>query len=202
MKTTIEFLEDVHVYLNSDGVIIPSVSELIRFRYPEAYKDIPSKILQKKAQYGTKVHDLIEKFVKGEFTLDDLKNGLNPITGKRLDPSIRISIEQFEELRKKWCFQIKDMEQIVSYKGKYAGMFDLRTIDDVIIDIKTTAELHEDWLALQLGLYQLAAGIESDVAYCMWLPKGKAGKVVAIKPWSHEECKRLLKEYEEHTPEQ
>ena len=197
---TIEFLEDTHTYL-IDGVIVPSVSELIRFQFPEAYKDIPSKVLEKKASYGTKVHDLIERFVRKEFTLDDLKNGLNPITGKRLDPSIRLAIEQFEELRKKWCFQIKDMEQIVSYKGKYAGMYDLLTIDGVIIDIKTTADLHEDWLAMQLGLYQLAAGLGSDLAYCMWLPKQKAGKVVAIKPWSHEECQRLLKNYEKHTAE-
>lgn len=197
---TIELLEDTHTYL-IDGVIVPSVSELIRFQFPEAYKDIPSKVLEKKASYGTKVHDLIERFVRKEFTLDDLKNGLNPITGKRLDPSIRLAIEQFEELRKKWCFQIKDMEQIVSYKGKYAGMYDLLTIDGVIIDIKTTADLHEDWLAMQLGLYQLAAGLDSDLAYCMWLPKQKAGKVVAIKPWSHEECQRLLKNYEKHTAE-
>ena len=68
---TIEFIEDSHQYL-CDGVLIPSVSELIRFKFTDAYKGIPEKILKKKASYGTKVHDYIERFIKGEFTLEDL----------------------------------------------------------------------------------------------------------------------------------
>lgn len=187
----IEFLEDTHTYL-LDGVIVPSVSELIKFKYPEAYKGVPTKILKQKASYGTKVHDYIQRFVNKEFALEELNK-------KNIDPSIKIAVEQFEELRKKWAFQIKDMEKIVHYKDKYAGRYDIRTIDDFIIDIKTTTEVHEDWLALQLGLYNLAENIQTGIGYCMWLPKNKSGKVVAINPWSHDECKELLKEYEKHT---
>lgn len=190
---TIEYLDDVHCYL-IDGVMVPSVSELIRFKFPEAYKGIPQKILKQKASYGTKVHDYIQRFVNKEFTLEELQE-------KNIDPNIKIAVEQFELLRKKWAFQIKDMEQIVHYKNKYAGRYDLRTIDDLIIDIKTTSELHEEWLALQLGLYQLGCGIESGISYCIWLPKGKSGRVVAINPWTHDECKELLKEYEKHSSE-
>lgn len=191
---TIEYLDDVHAYL-IDGVLVPSVSQLIRFKYPDAYKGIPDTILKRKASYGTKVHDYVQRFAEGEFSIEELQK-------RNIDPNIKIAVEQFESLRKKWSFQIKDMEQIVHYKNKYAGRYDLRTKDDLIIDIKTTAEIHEDMLSLQLGLYQMAEGIESEVSYCIWLPKGKAGKVVAINPWTYDECKELLKEYEKHSSEE
>jgi hypothetical protein len=187
----IEFLEDTHTYL-ADGIIIPSVSELIRFNFPEAYANIPDRILKKKASYGTKVHQTIEAFLRKEFTLEDLKK-------KRIDPDIKIAVEQFESLRRKWMFEIKDMEQIVSWRNKYAGQFDLLTIDDYIIDIKTTTDLHEDWLALQLGLYYLASGIKKDFGYCMWVPKGKMAKVIKIPVVDEGKCVQLVGEYEKHT---
>ena len=193
MKNSIEYLDDVHCYL-IDGVMVPSVSELIKFKFPDAYKGIPEKILKKKASYGTKVHDYIQKFVSNEITLEEIQS-------KDIDPNIKIAVEQFENLRKKWAFQVKDMEQIVHYKNKYAGRYDIKTIDNFIIDIKTTAELHTEWLELQLGLYQMAEGINSGLTYCIWLPKGKLGKVVAINPWTFDECKELLDEYEKHLTE-
>ena len=193
-KTKIEFLEDVHTYVY-DGVIIPSVSDIIRFHFPDAYKGIPESVLKKKATYGTKVHQTIEAFVRKEITMEEIQ-------AKKMDPNIKIAVEQFETLRKKWAFLVKDMEQIVTYKGRYAGTYDIRTIDDCIIDLKTTAELHEDWLALQLGLYQLGAGIANEHAYCIWLPKGKAGSVKQITVTPPEVCLKILDEYEEHTSRQ
>ena len=188
MKSTIEFVEDGHIYLG-DGVIIPSCSDLIRFRFPDAYKGVPEFILKKKASYGTKVHDYIERFIKKEFTLEELNK-------KRIDPDIKIAVEQFEILRKTWAFQIKDMERIVDWQGRYAGMFDLRTVDDYIIDLKTTTELHEDWLQYQLSLYAKALGIKHDFHYCMWLPKGKMGRVIQINTIPDDELTKLVEDYE------
>ncbi len=194
MKNNIEFIEDIHVYL-ADGVIIPSVSELIRFKFPDAYDGIPAKILKKKASYGTKVHQTIEQFINKEFTIEELQK-------KDIDPNIKIAVEQFEKLRKEWIFNIQNMEQIVTYKGKYAGMYDLKTIDDYIIDLKTTAELHKEWLKWQLGLYYLGAGIEKEKGYVIWLPKGKIGKVEEILVATHEECIQLVEEYEKHNTDE
>ena len=188
---TIEFLEDVHTYV-CDGVIVPSVSELIRFKFPEAYEGIPKRVLKNKATYGTKVHRTIEEFVRGT-PLDEIRK-------RNIDPDIKIAVEQFEILRKMWAFYVKDMEQIVCYKDKYAGTYDIRTEDDYIIDIKTTSELHEEWLKWQLSLYYLALGIERDFGFCLWLPKGKMGKVVQINTLPKEECLRLVKDYEKANP--
>ena len=192
MKTKIEFIPDTHTYL-CDGVIVPSVSELIRFRFPDAYKGVPEKVLKKKASYGTKVHDYIERFVNKEFTLEELNK-------KRIDPDIKIAVENFEIHRKTWAFHVKSMEQIVSYKGKYAGMYDILTEDDYLIDLKTTAELHEDWLAYQLSLYYLGLGLKRDFGFCIWLPKGRSAQVRQINCIPQDELLKLLNEYEEtHT---
>ena len=187
-KSKVEFIEDVHAYVNEKGILIPSVSELIRFKYPEMYAGVPEKVLKKKASYGSKTHDYIERFVKGEFTIEELRK-------KRIDPNIKIAVEQFEELRKKWAFQIKDMEEVVDWKGKYAGKFDLLTLDDYVIDIKTTAELHTEWLQWQLSLYAMALGIEKDFHYCVWLPKEKTGKVIQVNTLPRKECEKLVDDY-------
>ena len=71
---------------------------------------------------------------------------------------------------------------------------------DYIIDIKTTSELHDEWLKWQLSLYYLALGIERDFGFCLWLPKGKMGKVVQINTLPKEECLRLVKDYEKANP--
>ena len=194
MEESIEFIEDGHVYLYK-GVIIPSVSDLIKFKFPDAYKGIPKTVLRQSANYGTKVHDYIQRFVEGEFTIEELQK-------RNIDPNIKIAVERFEYLRKMWAFQIKDMEQIVHYKNKYAGRYDMRTIDgdDLIIDLKTTSEIHEEWLSWQLGLYYMAAGLKRDFGYVIWLPKGKAGEVKQINVKTHEECVQLIKDYEKANP--
>ena len=192
MKNNIEFLEDTHTYL-INGVIVPSVSELIRFKFPDAYKGVPKRILKSKATYGTKVHATIEAFVNKEFTLEELQK-------KNIDPDIKIAVEQFELLRNIWCFYVGDMEQIVSYKDKYAGTYDIRTQDDYIIDIKTTSEIHDEWLSWQLGLYYLALGVEKPHGFVMWVPKGKVAEVKQINVKSFDECKQLVEDYEKANP--
>lgn len=187
----IEFLEDVHAYV-CDGVLIPSVSELIRFKFPEQYCDVPEKILRKKADYGTKVHHMIEDYVAGNITMEEIQK-------KRMDPNIKISVEQFESLRKEWAFFIKDMEQMVCWKGRYAGTYDIRCEDDYIIDLKTTSVIHEEWLRWQLGLYYMAADIKKDFGFVIWLPKGKMAQVKQINVATYEECERLVKDYEAST---
>ena len=55
----IDFIEEQHIYLK-DGIITPSVSEILHFIFPDKYKNISAKILNKKAEYGSKVHEAVE----------------------------------------------------------------------------------------------------------------------------------------------
>ena len=184
---TIEFLEDVHQYI-VDGVCVPAVSDLIRLEYPDAYEGVPKRILKKKADYGTKVHHMIESYIAGEITLEEIE-------AKRIDPDIKIAVEQFIEIQDKWAFIIKDMEQVVTYGGIYAGTYDLRTVDDYIIDLKTTTKLHEDWLKLQISLYYLGAGLDKPYGYCIWIPKGKLAQVIKIDCIPRDELLKMIDGY-------
>jgi hypothetical protein len=57
----IEYIDQDHVYLYN-GEIIPSVTQILSFIFPDKYKGIPEYILKNKSQYGTKIHEAIEKF--------------------------------------------------------------------------------------------------------------------------------------------
>lgn len=190
----LEFLEDEHLYLYN-GVIIPSVSELLRFNYPDAYSGIPEYILNEKAKYGTKVHGMIEDYVAGKYTLEDINK-------MRMDPYVKIAVQQFEKLRKEHDIKIKDMEQMVTWEGRYAGRYDIRTTEDILMDIKTTEKFHEEWLEFQEGHYYMAAGIQKEKAYCLWLPKGKPGKLIETKVWTYEQCKECVERYEKRNTEE
>ena len=76
----VEYLDDTHTYL-IDGVIKPSVSQIIMFLFPDKYKYIPKTILDRKAIFGTNVHNAIEMFEKG--------------LAYELDPIEQLSFEQY-----------------------------------------------------------------------------------------------------------
>ena len=82
----LEFLEAEHLYL-LDGVIIPSVSEILRFVFPDKYKGVPAEVLSKKAEYGTKVHEAIEILEKTGEVIE-------------LDYIQKASLEQYLRLKK------------------------------------------------------------------------------------------------------
>lgn len=186
---TIKFLEESHTYINSYGIVIPSVSTLIKFKYPELYKDIPKHILQNAATYGSKLHSLIEKMGKGETNIFEI-NEMN------INPNIKTSCEEAIRIFREYNLHIKSQEQIVNFEERYAGTYDILTTVDFLIDIKTTAQVHYEQLEWQLGLYYLALGIEKEIGYCLWLPKGKCGDLIVIHPHTNKECLELLEEYE------
>ena len=50
-----------------------------------------------------------------------------------------------------------------------------------LCDIKTTAELDEEYLSWQLSYYELAMGKTFDKLYAIWLPKKGIGVLKEIK---------------------
>ena len=191
----LEFIKESHQYLYN-GVIIPSVSELISFQFPDLYKGVPSDILAKKAGYGTKTHEIVEKVLMKEISLDE-------VIRMNIDPNIKISVQIANDLCKKWIIYPKQVEQKVCYKGKYAGTYDIMTYDDLIVDIKTTSKLHIDNetlqapLNLQISLYYMAAGIKAEFGYVLWIPKGSYdGHIEKVNCWNWDDLKELVKKYE------
>ena len=173
----IEFLEEEHTYL-VDGVIVPSVTQILSNVFPHKYEGIPTKILNRKAEYGTKVHKLIE--------ILETKNPKKPIGYLKryygLDTYQEISIEQYLKLKEKYNIEILENEKQVAYKNLYAGTLDIKAKVNgklAIIDIKTTSELDEDYVSWQTSYYELADEPVEEL-YVLWLPKGKMGKLIKV----------------------
>lgn len=180
----IEFIEDGHIYLK-DGIIVPSVSEILHFIFPDKYKSVPRETLDKKAQYGSKVHEAVEILEKTGEVIE-------------LNTYQEIAIEQYIKLKNKYDIEAMKQEIMISYKYDYCGRFDMiaRVGNDICLcDIKTTAELDTEYLSWQLSFYELAIGKTFDNLYAIWLPKKELGQLVKIERKSKEELLKKLEEF-------
>lgn len=185
----IKFVEEGHTYFNSKGEIIPSVSNLVMLQFPDAYKGIPTTVLKNKASYGTDVHELIEKYERGE--IDAKEYGY-----ERHDPNLKVALNQYLKIKENFEIEIDSQEQIVDYEERYAGRYDILTKSNFLIDIKTTQKVHTELLECQLGLYYTALGINKEIGYCLWLPKAGKGELIAVNAWDKKRCLELLERYE------
>lgn len=140
---TLEYLDDVHVYL-VDGIIVPSVSQLLRSRFGGKYSGIPTEVLRKAAEAGTAVHEAVENFCE---------------TGEVADLP---EVQGFIELKTEHGFEVERNEVPIiifdSDEPTAAGRLDLVLRMDGEIggaDIKRTYRLDKEYLKAQLNLYRL-----------------------------------------------
>lgn len=178
----IEYIDEEHLYL-VDGVLVPSVTQLLHKLFPNKYKNVPQYILDKKAIYGSKVHKAIEELESNKLDKKEIKEFY-----------IQLSINEYFRLKKKYEINVLEQEQIIHYKKYFAGRFDMVAIINgelCLCDIKTTAELDKEYLSWQLSMYELGDGRHFDKFYCIWLPKGGLGKLVEIERIEKE---KILKE--------
>lgn len=195
----IDFLEEPHIYL-VDGVITPSVSEILHFIFPEKYKNVSSYILNKKAQYGTTIHQSVEMLENNLKTMS-IEEAFN-VTVQALDMNYiqEVSLHQYLKLKDKYQIEVIEQEQMIHFKDYYAGRFDMiaRIKNNLCLcDIKTTAELDEEYLSWQLSYYEMAVGKKFDKLYAIWLPKKDIGQVLEIKRKTKKELMKKLKEFME-----
>jgi len=186
----IEFLEEPHLYLK-DGILVKSVTQILELIFPDKYKDIDKKVLSNKAIFGSKGHSIIENL-----DVSDLQKAQQDVQ-KIENKDLQICIKEYLRLVKKYEIVPEEQEQIVSYKYLYCGTLDM--IGKVqglncLLDIKFTAELDKEYLSWQLGMYQLAKGIQYDKCYCIWLPKRELGQLVEIIPKTGKEILEKLEE--------
>ena len=190
----LEFDKENHIYLK-DGVILKSVTQILKELFPLKYDGIPENILNEKAKYGTELHKFIEIIEK--------KKPKRPLAyiKKYYNPNIYQieSLKDYLEIKRKYNIEITDSEKMVVYKDIYCGTLDLKgTVDNkkAIIDIKTTYDLDELYVSWQNSLYEMASE-PVDELYCMWLPKGHLGKLVKLERINEKDLKILIgEEYE------
>ena len=182
----IEYIDQEHVYLYN-GEIIPSVTQILSIIFPNKYKGIPEHILKNKANYGTTIHEVIEKFES-----EGIIEKLNYIQ--------EASFNQYLKLKEENKIEIIDQEQIIHYKDIYAGRYDISGYVNgkySLIDIKTTAELDMEYLSWQISLYDFPNKKRHEKLYALWLPKKDLGKLIEIPRKSDKEIKELLRRFKD-----
>ena len=193
---SIEFLPEEHIYL-VDGVIVPSVTQIVRSEMEGMYDNVPSYILQRKADYGNMVHQLIEEYEVKGLPSD------NPLLGKYLDAKKDWYTSKFwadnavyttENGALKGYKFVKSEEMVAT--DRFAGTYDLMGADGTLFDIKTTYKFDHRYLEIQLGMYYYALGTERDIAWCIWMPKQKAyGQFLRIRPIGFREVEDIVDRY-------
>lgn len=191
----LEYFDDEHVYL-VDGVIVPSITQILKYKFGGKYNGVSKSVLQKASEKGTEVHEAIEKYCKYgyESDLPELRN--------------------FKFLQRVYKFDVIENEVpvILSFDGKpvSAGRLDL-VIEKIgedgalhgergIADIKRTSTLDKEYLAYQLNLYRIAYqqcyGMKIDFLKGIHLREEKR-KYVDI-PINEDMAIELVKEYLEN----
>ncbi|MEG0872959.1 MAG: hypothetical protein RSD14_04925 [Clostridia bacterium] len=186
----VEYLDENHIYL-VDGVIVTSVTQLLQWKFKDKYKNVPKSILESKAEYGTKVHKLVEIINRADNHLSVIEavNEFNYIMANTLEQYMKIVFNNDVE--------VIEQEQIV-YNDILAGRYDLLAkINGIksLCDIKTTASLDKEYLSWQLSIYNYLNKEKADRLYAIWLPKKELAKLEEIEFKKDEEIKNLIEEW-------
>ena len=140
----LEYIDETHTYLY-DGVVLPSITQLLKVKFGNKYNGISKETLERAAVQGTAVHKAIEDYEqdKTESNLPELRN--------------------YKFLKRAYNFECIDNEvPVVLFKDGEAvacGRLDLVLQEDGKIglgDIKRTSALDKNYLAYQLNLYRIA----------------------------------------------
>lgn len=141
---TLEYIDDSHTYL-VDGVIVPSITQILKVKFGRKYDGISKETLQRASENGTAVHDAIERWCK---------------TGEESD---LIELRSFKFLKRQYGFEIVGSEiPVILFRDDEpigAGRLDLVLEMNGEIggaDIKRTSALDKEYLAYQLNLYRIA----------------------------------------------
>jgi hypothetical protein len=170
-----KFYEETHEYWlgywkdNDEFVRVKqliSVTQLMKkYELIKSYTGVPKHILERKAKFGTLVHNEIDNYIK---------NG-----------EVGFTAEVGEFI--KFC-QVQDFKPIKSefivYNDVCAGTVDLMAEYNgfkVRADNKTTATYNADYLSWQLSIYDYLDNEKCDRLACLWFKDGLKYKDVDFK---------------------
>ena len=175
-----------HSYVLDGEKMLMGVTELMRKHGLGAdYANIPEAVLKKAAEEGTAIHKEIEDYDSGETVF----------RSELLDEYRDICLE-YGLISVASEYQVSDYELVASAIDK---VYENKSKKAVLVDIKTTLELHRRALAWQLGIYKVFferdnEEIPVDGCYCLWIDKKtrKIKGLIPIEPVSEAEVNALL----------
>lgn len=145
---SLEFEDETHTYI-CDGIIVPSITQALKFKFKNKYAGIDKDTLQRASEKGTEVHEAIENWCR---------NGVDSDL-----PEVR----NFKFLQCQYLFEVEDNEipVILNMDDEpiMAGRLDLVIRQHAegefalgLADIKRTSSLDKEYLGLQLNMYRIA----------------------------------------------
>lgn len=140
----LEYIDITHTYI-VDGVIVPSVTEMLQVKFGGKYNGVDRATLANAAAKGTEIHKAIEEYCR---------------TGTEIDLK---EVRNFKFLKKRYGFNVLDNEiPVLLYQDGEpiaAGRLDMLIESNGVrglADIKRTSALDKNYLAYQLNLYRIA----------------------------------------------
>lgn len=140
----LEYIDETHTYLY-DGVVLPSITQILKVKFGSKYNNIPQYILERASVRGTEVHEAIERYEQ-----EGIETDLPELQGYK----------HLKEKHKFGC--IENEVPVVLFKNGEAvacGRLDLVLTEGEKIglgDIKRTYSLDKKYLEYQLNLYRIA----------------------------------------------
>ena len=140
----LEYIDETHTYLY-DGVVLPSITQLLKVKFGNKYTGIPKETLERAAEQGTAVHKAIEDYELhgAESHLPELRN--------------------YKFLKRAYKFECmaNEVPVVLFWNGEAvaAGRLDLVLAEGEQVglgDVKRTSALDKNYLAYQLNLYRIA----------------------------------------------
>lgn len=140
----LEYIDESHTYLY-DGVILPSITQILKIKFGNKYNGVSKEVLQKASERGTMVHQSIEDYEKRNIDNPDIKE-----------------LRNYKFLKNRFEFECLENEiPIVLFldnKPVCAGRIDLilKEKDQIgVADIKRTSVFDKEYVAYQTNLYRI-----------------------------------------------
>ena len=195
-ESPVIFDNGAHTY-TLNGVRLSGVTAIVKWIFPETYKDIPQSVLEKAAAHGTQVHTKCELYdslgigddmpeVQDYIRLKE-EQGLTTLVSEYLvddGANISSSIDKVFEVDESGCYPLGDL--------------------------KTTSKVHKDNVTLQLSIYAYLfeknnPGKKAGRLMCIWLPKKQYGDaaIIDLRRIPPEACEEIIAGYlanEDATP--
>lgn len=192
----VEYNDQEHQYF-VDKEKVPSVTQVLKFRFPNKYKDVDPEILNKAAARGTRLHQIIQDYEEIGVETEDLElyhykflKKQYKFEFKAAEISILIACDVGLKKPRYICGRL---DQVIEIGGKLA-LNDFKFVSTMDAEYK-------EYLAYQLNMYKL--GFEQtydkkiEALYGTWLkvtPTQEHRKFIEL-PINEKMIMDLLKEY-------
>ena len=190
-KSKVVFDEINHTYHLGKKELSGITGTLIKFAFPDTYKDIPESVLAKAAERGGMIHNSFELFCT--IFGSDISAYPNPTQ----------EVRDFSDMLHAYGLHHVDSEYLVTDNKYFASAIDGVFADNegniYLVDYKTTSALHYNNVSLQLSIYakwfeQMNPNIKVKEIVCMWFKNGQS-KFQPLPRVSDEQIDELICAY-------